>query len=466
MSKKEYYTCPISLTSQFYFCPMPLRLDTYSGCINNCVYCFANNSSQKFMNDKKTDINKMRGQFTNKFVKPTKLKYVKKYFDIAFKNHKNTLSNQEGAAIPAIRRRVPMHFGGMSDGFQQMEKTERVSLNVLKLLKSYDYPLIISTKCKLISEDEYYNVIKDYKNIGIQVSLIDNRQEVANIIEPGLGPTSVQDRLDILNRYKDKWTAVRIQPFIINLTENIIDGFLEQLKTYNVNHIVIEGLKFMSSNKSVNMFISETFKKITGKEYDLLRYYKSIGAKCSGTDIELPSWRKEIYMKKIIKKCKELGMTVGAADNDLRLLGDNPCCCGNKDMPGIENVNKHNIGFATFRAQDKCNGNCCNCKVKIEYDDIKNEKQFEGNFRVVKSIKSLKKKYGENATYHGAEKDISELFDKQWNSVGKNSPEQNFYVIKTNKFDKNNMRIYRFKTEEELNLERIPKNQSSLNKWF
>ena len=47
----KYYSCPISFTSQFYFCPVPLRMDTYSGCSHGCLYCFANNSDMKFINN-------------------------------------------------------------------------------------------------------------------------------------------------------------------------------------------------------------------------------------------------------------------------------------------------------------------------------------------------------------------------------------------------------------------------------
>ncbi len=35
------YTTPFSVTSQFGFCGLPLRLDTYRGCGFQCSYCFA-----------------------------------------------------------------------------------------------------------------------------------------------------------------------------------------------------------------------------------------------------------------------------------------------------------------------------------------------------------------------------------------------------------------------------------------
>lgn len=82
----KIYGSPISLTSQFYFCGVPLRLDTYSGCSHNCLYCFANHSAQKYiahpeMLDKACTISEAD-------VKPTTINIIKKYFDIAFEGWK------------------------------------------------------------------------------------------------------------------------------------------------------------------------------------------------------------------------------------------------------------------------------------------------------------------------------------------------------------------------------------------
>jgi DNA repair photolyase len=96
--KQEYYSSPLSLTSQFYFCPVPLRLDTYSGCSHGCIYCFANNSMQKFIGSEEFSKENI---YEN--VKPTKYEYVKKYFDIAFEGAKNTFNNQEALAVQYVK---------------------------------------------------------------------------------------------------------------------------------------------------------------------------------------------------------------------------------------------------------------------------------------------------------------------------------------------------------------------------
>jgi DNA repair photolyase len=448
----DVYSMPLSVTSQFYFCPMPLRLDTYSGCTNNCLYCFANNSMQKYMN---TDGDvKLATLHDDEFVKASTLQHVKKYFDIAFEGAPNNFKEQEGCAIEALRRRIPIHFGGMSDPFQPKEKKSRVTLEVLKLLKSYNYPVVLSTKCKLIMEPEYREIIDDYENFGLQVSLIDTRQEVMDLIEPGVGKNSVQDRLDILETYKHKWTAIRIQPVIINLNEPIIPDLLQKCKDRDVNHAVVEGLKFMNSNKTANIVISKAFKKITGESFDLAAHYKAIGGKVSGNDIELPTWRKNVYVKKFKKVCKDLGITYGAADNDLRLEGETPCCCGNEQMPGYDNVCKHNIGYAVFRAKAK--------GVPITYDLIKDEWFWKGDFRMIISQDKLSRKLGRRATRDDSNIPLMECFMKQWNNNGKNSPCQHCSVKKRQKLDEDGNKTYIFKDDGEMKELLKPINQKTL----
>src|SRR5262249_25277318 len=38
---RKNYTNPLSLTSQFLFCGLPLRLDSYRGCAFQCYFCYA-----------------------------------------------------------------------------------------------------------------------------------------------------------------------------------------------------------------------------------------------------------------------------------------------------------------------------------------------------------------------------------------------------------------------------------------
>jgi len=405
----KFYGSPLSMTSQFYFCPVPFRMDSYSGCAHDCVYCFANNSNQKFISEEK-----YKEEQRYIFVKATKIAYVKKYLDVAFEGKPNTFSNQERIAIELLRRKVPIHFGGMSDPLQPVEKDLGLTYDILKLFKTYDYPIIFSTKGKLILDEKYVKLIKSYKNFCLQISLIDDRQEVIGVLEPNA--MTVEERLKAFEIYKDKWTGCRIQPFIIGLNESRIIPLLDKLKERNVNHVMVEGLKFIAGNKQMNKRISDLFKTLTGKPYNLEAYYKAVGAKYDGVDLELPTWRKYEYNKIFQKEIKARGMTFGCADNDLRFLGDSyNCCLGTTNMPAFDKGLKHNIGLAVFKA----------IETNQKYFDkkiIQDEWISDGEFRLVMSKKSAQKKFGWDKENPTSNRKIKELFDKAWEKGGKNSP--------------------------------------------
>jgi DNA repair photolyase len=48
---KEEYSYPLYVNMQFFFCGVPFRLDTYSGCSHACRYCFAR-SAENFNQEK------------------------------------------------------------------------------------------------------------------------------------------------------------------------------------------------------------------------------------------------------------------------------------------------------------------------------------------------------------------------------------------------------------------------------
>jgi DNA repair photolyase len=94
------FTNPISVTSQVVFCGLPLRLDTYAGCGFRCSYCFA----------------RARGGNTHESgVRPANPETIKNVFELSIKKQRF----ENGIVAQFLRRRVPIHFGGMSDPFQR-----------------------------------------------------------------------------------------------------------------------------------------------------------------------------------------------------------------------------------------------------------------------------------------------------------------------------------------------------------
>ena len=171
---KTAFTRPISITSQFPFCGLPLRLDTYAGCGFRCSYCFARYRGGATFGDN---------------IRPANPETIKRIFHLAI----DLRRFPTGVIAQCLRRRMPIHFGGMSDGFQPAEARYRVTEAVLRVLARYSYPTVISTRGSLIGEGLYLDLLKSIGPVVAQFSFSTTRKQIASKVEPfsnvsGCGP--------------------------------------------------------------------------------------------------------------------------------------------------------------------------------------------------------------------------------------------------------------------------------------
>ena len=135
------FTVPLTLTSQFAFCGLPLRLDTYAGCAFQCKFCFA----------------RYRGGATaGETIRPADPASLRRTFGRAL------IDQKPGILAQFLRRRVPVHFGGMSDPFQPAEQRHRVTRSALEILGRFQYPTVISTRSVMIADAEYLPLLRDF----------------------------------------------------------------------------------------------------------------------------------------------------------------------------------------------------------------------------------------------------------------------------------------------------------------
>lgn len=112
--------------SQIILCNLPVRFDTYRGCSHGCRYCFA---------QKKNDISHIER-------------------DESVDGLRSFIEGKRGNETEWCDWNIPIHWGGMSDPFQPVEKQIRASYECLKLLAKTKYPFVVSTKGRLIAEPE------------------------------------------------------------------------------------------------------------------------------------------------------------------------------------------------------------------------------------------------------------------------------------------------------------------------
>lgn len=278
--------------SQIILCDVPIRFDTYKGCSHGCKYCFVY---------RKYNISKIK-KFEGK---EALLSFIKG----------NRSQETSWCDWP-----IPLHWGGVSDPFQHIERKVKNSLECLKVFAETKYPFIVSTKSILPQEEPYYSLFKKC-NCVFQVSLVcKTLQEKFEINTP-----TFDERLKFIKKMSKavKRLVVRCQPYIIDYHKEI----RENIKKYaqaGVYGVIFEAIKFQKSNKNLVQI---------------------------GADFCYPN---EILKNKFLdlkEECHKYGLKFLSGENRFRNMGDSLSCCGFEGLEGFEG-NKYNLNYKIYKQED------------------------------------------------------------------------------------------------------------------
>lgn len=279
--------------SQSILCSMPFRYDTYRGCTHGCLYCFATKANKKFK---------------------TKEEYYNNVEDGSVKDLENFLKNQ---TLDPYLKGTPIHWGGMSDGFQPVEEQRRLSYQSLLLFAKYQYPVVISTKgIPIITSDEYIDVLKKCK-VVVQVSVMSKETETWD-----RGTVNYEERLKGIKKLLANGirVVIRNQPYMVHYHSQIID----MIKDF----------------KGVEGFIVEGYKDNRKFTKNLVR---------EGGEYKYPIKVLFTKFKEIKKECEKNGIRFFCAENRLRWMGENVNCCGVAHLDGFEDSNRLNVTKLFYR---------------------------------------------------------------------------------------------------------------------
>lgn len=400
----DNYNHPLSFTSQFSFCGLPLRLDTYSGCAFNCKYCFSNSRN---------------GNFNNKKIRTISPPKLINKIDNAIKNIKSS----SGLLSQCLRHRMPIHFGGMSDPFQPMEMKTKASYHILEYLASIDYPLIISTKSILLQEKNYLNLLSNYKNVIVQISFSTLNPSAAKIVEPNCD--SPVARIKLIKKLSDNGikTMIRWQPFIIGFSESPSE-FVKNILNSGAQHLIIEFLK-LSIDKKINWNSNNIVLN------NINEFYKRNDSNLIGRELILPAKLKLKTIDLLRSELKDSFITLGVADNEIQYFSDTKCCCGIDKYEGFENWHKHQINYAITNSNTDL----------IKYDIIKREWKPSGAIDKFINSKSRIRKRSTNS--------LSDYIIDRWQNLDSDfNPTKIFGVIDTGFKDNDGFRIFKSKAKK------------------
>jgi DNA repair photolyase len=400
----KVYSNPLSITSQISFCGLPLRLDSYLGCQFQCRYCFALNRGGAYY------WSKIRAADPN-------------YMEKRLSHVQRADESKLGVISQFLKRRSPIHFGGMSDPFQKVEEKYGISMAYLKSLKKHNYPTVISTRSDLPGRDDYFELLKDFENVIIQFSFSTLDDKRSAQIEPYSAKPSVLLRLmEKLSKNNIKVTG-RWQPYIINFSESPED-FIGNISSTGIKHLGVEHLKIPLSSSNASVLWPKHLHE-TGVDLD--GEYKKLGAKAAGRELILPVREKIERLEQIKRLVNDKEMTFGCADNELQYLSDTACCCSGVDQfPGFENWFKGQIGYAVRKARDK---------PTITFSEIASEWRPTG---------SIKEFVNSDSRVEGIN-NVDTVLKAKWNSQNNAVNLSSFHrVLATSDFDAAGFRIYQW----------------------
>ena len=333
---KQNYTSP-RWSMEIPDCSMPMSMDTYSRCSYNCLYCFS------FFQKSHTTKGYLTGQ--PRSVNPEK---VIALFENAAVNNTAAANKTDVQFFKYIQDRRIMQWGGLADEFDEYERRNGVTLELLRYFDKIDYPLSFSTKAAWWTEDSRYMELfaRHTHNWHVKISIITADPEKARKIERGV--PSPQERLAVLKRLADIGIHVtlRLRPFIIGCSEDY-PTLIRAAKEAGADSVTTEFFCMESRADDRLKARYAAMSEVLG--YDIHQFYmensKQQGYKRLNRAIKAP----------IIHRMRELthslGMRFHVSDAFCRECNDACNCCGVPPEWGVSQTG--NIGNAIIIAREK-----------------------------------------------------------------------------------------------------------------
>lgn len=297
------YKYALGITSQLPFCSVPLRLDAYNKCQFSCAFCFA----------------KARGGNS----KPKGLQSAKPETLLARLN-RVAAGKVRSATDEFLERRIPIQLGGMTDPFSPWERESGVTLELLKVLASFNYPTILSTKGTLAQSTDYLKVLAN-GNFYVRQSFTALEPKSLAQIERGV-PTQ-RDRLQTMEALSHAGVPVsaRLQPVFAN-SEKFAENTIAEAADAGAKHVSVEYLKWpVESNSTEQIRLSEILPEAKAE-------YLHNGAKRVGREFVLPPEFKYPRLVSLKTHATRKGLVFGFADNEFLHMNEFDACCNAADL--------------------------------------------------------------------------------------------------------------------------------------
>lgn len=249
----------LELSLRSYCCPYPFNIDPFeSGGCFQCIYCFsvyAKSSlytswfdgypwvprfpSKEYLRKTLTEVLAARG------VEPKERTKSNKKWCGSIKDSK--------ALKKAAARRIPLRMGNRCEPFHPVEKFRGITLEALKVIKEFDYPLIINTKGTLLLEEPYFSLITSLDEIAIQVSIIHNDDVMAKRLEPLSPPSS--ERWRVIKTFNEVGISAlpRLEPLMafVNADDQHLEAYARKASECGVEYCLLDSYSYTTRSEEI-----------------------------------------------------------------------------------------------------------------------------------------------------------------------------------------------------------------------
>lgn len=350
----EYYGSP-RWTAEIADCSMPMTMDTYSNCSYKCLYCFS-----QFQRG----INKCKEGYLANNVKYVNPEAFKKIFD-------DPDSSQFGEYIKAKKA---FQWGGLSDQFDENERKNGITLQLLRYMreKHPDIPISFSTKATWwVDDPRYQELFKDNPNWNCKFSIITLDEKKAKIIEAGV--PSPQARLDAIQKFTELnsgGATLRLRPFIIGIST---PTYLDLIREAGKRGATALSTEFFCIERRSQLLKEKMhfFNELCG--FDLMDFYCRYSAQQGY--LRLNRKVKEPFIKNMKEVCDEIGMRFYVSDAHFKELCCNGSCCG---LPESWNYSRGQWCNALMIARES---------GEVRYSQVKEEiEKYLSNFKFKQAL--------------------------------------------------------------------------------
>lgn len=275
---------PVNVSSKFQICGLPIRVDSYKNCSFGCKYCFADNRVIMHYDERLAVANPAQAErLLSKVAKGKAESFLERLIEAG----------------------ITWHYGGMSDPFQPCEAKFGITKRIVEITNRYGVHLLFSTKSNTTHK---VDIRPDLHTFQLSVTNTQDRRD----IEPGVPP--IESRLAFYKKLKAEGfkVGIRIQPFIPGISSrDIVEMFSD------ADQFTIEGIKIVPQNKTAKEFV-----------LDGLGLNKADFTQMGLLNLK-PEKRVELY-KPLVEELERKKLPYSIADNDLRWMGNNSCCRGDR----------------------------------------------------------------------------------------------------------------------------------------